>query len=160
MEILLLILGLGVLGAVTGVFGASQDGEDTPPDNANELRGTAGDDTLRGTYSTPDVLLGLAGDDVLFALGGFETPGDTLYGGEGNDSLYGNVGSPDALYGGEGNDLLEGGGHDSLYGGAGNDEIRALGGATAYGGEGDDFIELDDGFLSCCRFRGQQVKLA
>ncbi|KCV58046.1 retention module-containing protein [Bordetella bronchiseptica] len=68
----------------------------------------------------------------------FDVDGDTrggndeLYGGDGDDILYGQGGN-DKLYGGDGDDILYGGaGTDELRGGAGNDEL--------YGGEGKDLL--------------------
>ncbi|PCH67324.1 MAG: hypothetical protein COC12_11565 [Rhodobacteraceae bacterium] len=64
---------------------------------------------------------------------------DTLFGGSGNDALYGSAGHDtlvggagnDRLYGGNGIDILKGGtGDDDLYGDTGNDRL--------YGGLGDD----------------------
>ncbi|MDD9798425.1 MAG: hypothetical protein OXT03_04895, partial [Alphaproteobacteria bacterium] len=49
---------------------------------------------------------------------------DELYGGDGNDNLYGDWGN-DELYGGDGNDNLSGGwGDDYLYGGTGRDILE------------------------------------
>ena len=57
---------------------------------------------------------------------------DSLFGGEGDDRLYGGIGN-DQLAGGEGNDLLNGGpGDDQLAGDSGND--------IAQGGTGDDVL--------------------
>lgn len=62
---------------------------------------------------------------------------DTLYGGDGNNYLYGENGD-DILYGGGGNDYLDGGnGTDLLYGGTSED--------TLHGGAGDDEIYGDYG---------------
>jgi Ca2+-binding RTX toxin-like protein len=61
---------------------------------------------------------------------------ETLYGGYGNDRLYGTAG-PDGLIGGYGNDILLGrAGDDTLNGKLGND--------TLDGGGGDDFLFGDD----------------
>jgi serralysin len=87
---------------------------------ADDIRGTAGDDTLRGSLSA-DVIYGLGGDD-------------TLIGDNGHDRLYG----------GAGNDLLEGGkGSDSMYGGAGDDTIHGTHGADLLnGGQGADTFQF------------------
>lgn len=80
-----------------------------------------------------DILYGGDGDDTIFGQGG----DDELYGGAGNDMLYGGTGD-DELYGGSGDDTLYGGdGDDELYGGSGND--------TLYGGEGDDVLDGGSG---------------
>ena len=80
--------------------------------------------------------------DVTFAGGGVEGGADQLYGGQGNDTLYGGGGADvldggqgdDTLYGGTGDDQLDGGqGDDVLYGGAGDDFLD--------GGQGDDIID-------------------
>lgn len=69
-----------------------------------------------------------------------------LQGGTGNDQLIA-VGGGDLLEGGLGNDTLfasqDGGVGDRLVGGAGNDRlITASGAATLDGGEGDDFFDV------------------
>jgi serralysin len=86
----------------------------------NEIQGTQGDDTLRGT----------TGADAIYGLGG-------------NDTLIGDNGH-DRLYGGAGNDLLEGGkGADSMYGGAGDDTIHGTQGADLLnGGLGADTFQF------------------
>jgi Ca2+-binding RTX toxin-like protein len=80
--------------------------------------------------------------DVTFEGGAAEGGADQLYGGQGDDTIYGGGGADvldggqgdDVLYGGTGADQLEGGqGDDELYGGAGDDYIEA--------GQGDDYIE-------------------
>ena len=64
--------------------------------------------------------------------------GDTLDGGEGNDTLYGSYYGNDILLGGTGNDYLYGYlGNDNLNGGAGDD--------TLYGGAGNDTLDGGSG---------------
>lgn len=65
--------------------------------------------------------------------------GNTIVGGEDQDTLYGLAGS-DTLIGGDGNDTLFGGdGDDQLYGAKGNDEtIGGAGNDQLYDGLGDD----------------------
>lgn len=99
--------------------------------------GTPGPDVLRGTDRRPDVLRGLGGDDWLYAVVAY-AEGDTLYGGPGNDHLFGADRARDFLYGGPGNDVLHGmSGYDRLEGGRGRDRIN--------GGPGRDGIYSRDG---------------
>lgn len=83
----------------------------------------------------PDHVWGGNGDDTIYGGGG----PDSLYGGNGNDTLNGG-GGPDALYGENGDDTLDGGvAPDLLDGGRGNDRlIGGLGNDTLLGGAGDD----------------------
>ncbi|MEB3356357.1 MAG: right-handed parallel beta-helix repeat-containing protein [Synechococcales bacterium] len=84
-----------------------------------------------------DILMGLAGDDVLWGEEGL----DTLDGGLGNDYLNGDA-DADLLYGNLGDDLLDGSfGDDQLFGDAGQDSLYGRSGIdTLDGGEGDDFL--------------------
>lgn len=85
-------------------------------DGADQLEGTAGNDTISG-FGGNDELRGLDGDDVLN--GG--TGNDILFADNGNDELNGGDGH-DALYGGWGNDTFVGGaGDDYFYGDIGED---------------------------------------
>jgi Ca2+-binding RTX toxin-like protein len=98
---------------------------------------TEGDDVLRGSSKADDMC----------ALGG----NDTIRGGKGSDSLFGdhcasktaypNDGA-DRLYGGDGNDsLFGGGGNDRLYGGKGNDKLNGGPGKNRLiGGPGNDTL--------------------
>jgi len=80
---------------------------------------------IRGS-SDSDNILGLPGDDIIFARRG----NDTVYGGDGDDRILADDGD-DFVFGGEGNDSLFGeNGDDALDGGAGNDRVS--------GGRGDD----------------------
>lgn len=98
---------------------------------------------------------------------------ETVYGGDGNDSVIASAGDKslfggrgaDTLTGSSGNDLIDGeGGNDSLLGGTGNDQMRGADGAdylagndgmdtmsggmgndTMLGGGGDDLLTGGDG---------------
>jgi Ca2+-binding RTX toxin-like protein len=88
--------------------------------------GGKGDDYIDLSYWDTCYISGGPGNDVL--IGGSETDwywgdGDGLYGGEGNDFIYGR-GGMDHLVGGPGNDFLDGGRDaDEIEGGAGYDII-------------------------------------
>ena len=86
---------------------------------------------------------------------GVKPDDDELYGGDGNDTIFG-VGGDDLLAGGNGNDTLNGNsGNDRLYGNAGADELNGqsgddelYGGASAdilAGGSGNDTLDGGDG---------------
>ncbi|WP_458790512.1 Hint domain-containing protein [Yoonia sp. MH D7] len=94
-----------------------------------------------------DTIYGGTGNDTIFG----RDDNDTLFGGTGNDyldggidddELYGDEGD-DTILGGQGNDLIFGGdGDDLIYGGIGNDTINGGEGQdTIYGGAGDDTIQ-------------------
>ena len=143
----------------------------------NPTRLTGGDDLFDQQASpaalVPDTILGLEGNDTILSatLGGSQLEGnedndvltsrgpeDTLFGGEGNDSLV--VNNVSRAIGDEGRDTLTASATASLYGGAdtdfilavsvnnlllgnqGNDTILggAQGGDSIYGGKDDDLI--------------------
>lgn len=87
----------------------------------------------------------------------YDTTGsaDTIYGGDGNDQIWGEDGDDrifggngaDTIYGGDGNDYIEyGEGADLVYGGDGNDIIDDIGntaytiGSTIDAGAGNDIV--------------------
>ena len=76
---------------------------------------------------------------VLSANGGIGD--DTIFGGNANDTIVGDVGN-DQLDGGIGNDLIFGqDGNDALFGQAGSDSFDGgIGNDTIDGGDGDDFL--------------------
>ncbi|WP_417255418.1 Hint domain-containing protein [Celeribacter halophilus] len=86
------------------------------------------------TANNSDVIYGGAGDDTIYG----QDDADTLYGGDGDDTLDGGI-DDDTLYGGAGN--------DTLLGGEGDDTIYAGGGDTVTGGEGSDTIIIDPSLL-------------
>jgi Ca2+-binding RTX toxin-like protein len=108
-------------------------------------------------------LYGLGGNDVLigdlYDRKAYNTEGDQLFGGNGNDKLYGDTGpedpqwatrtdgSSDTLHGGNGDDRLFGGGsYDYLFGDAGNDKLFGQSGDdTIEGNAGNDIVEGGDG---------------
>lgn len=98
---------------------------------------------LNGTTNTLPIQQALlAGDDVIV---GTDKTYNWLYGGDGDDSITGNIGN-DEIYGGSGNDKLYGmAGDDVLFGGDGNDLLDGGAGIdTMVGGAGDDIYILDD----------------
>ena len=100
-------------------------------DPRNDVRGTAGNDTLVGTGGA-DIICGLGGHDTLLGRGG----NDVLLGGAGEDSLSGG-GGRDRLFGQSANDLLLGGARgDFLSGGTGADHLRGGSGADVLRGRG------------------------
>ncbi|MEF8735243.1 MAG: calcium-binding protein [Candidatus Accumulibacter necessarius] len=107
---------------------------------AELLKGTGGDDWLRGYANTNDSIAGGAGNDTLGGAAG----NDTLSGGLGNDSLSGDAGA-DVLDGGAGADQVFGGdGHDTLSGSGGNDTLSGDAGNDTYvfgPGFGQDVIQ-------------------
>lgn len=133
-------------------------------------RGTPNSDTIYGSiYIDPaspgtDYILGLSGSDQIYGFGGDDIlygNGDAgsyygdqsfIYGGDGNDSIYGDPnGYYEYLYGENGNDtiyaginssnseLLGGSGDDLLVGGNGGDRLYGDDGSDRlYGGDGND----------------------
>lgn len=102
----------------------------------NRLFGQGGNDILIGSNDY---------DDRFTPVWGTELAVDLLDGGEGNDTLFGNNGN-DTLYGGKGDDKLNGNDYDDvLYGGEGNDYlIGASGKDKQYGDEGNDMLVTAD----------------
>src|SRR3954452_4170440 len=122
--------------------------------------GTNGNDLGLTGFPGHDIIIGLAGNDILQGFEGNDVldggsgrdnlqgqqDNDIIFGGLGNDSghgagLFGGPGD-DQLFGEQGNDLLVGDdigliGNDALVGGSGADVI--------IGGGGNDFLEGDTG---------------
>lgn len=76
-----------------------------------------------------------------------DTPGVSINGGSGDDTLEGGAGN-DTIGGGDGNDLITGqAGDDLLQGAEDNDTIYgSAGNDTIYGGEGSDYLYGEDGW--------------
>ncbi|MCP4393910.1 MAG: calcium-binding protein [Alphaproteobacteria bacterium] len=111
---------------------------------ADNLTGTAGDDTIYGLKHY-DTIHGGAGNDYID--GGNHN--DTLYGEDGNDTILGGD-YHDYIDGGAGNDTIHGGddpGDDTIIGGTGNDTLNGGKGHDTYifnAGDGQDtIIDLD-----------------
>ncbi len=128
----------------------------TPPSIL--IEGNDGDDTIIGATNLDEVIRGGDGNDLIFGVGSETTltlEGDTLDGGDGNDSVLAQLGN-DVLIGGNGQDTLEGfDGNDTITGGngidvimgqAGDDSIDAGSGADVINGnDGNDFINGGSG---------------
>ena len=131
---------------------------DPSAQNAEDLHGTAGDDTLRGSEFI-DRIEGHDGDDRIAGAQNADTlkgghGDDTVFGLWGDDSLTGDWGD-DKLIGGKGNDtLISGTGEDTLYGSMGDDFLQANGEKTILsGGAGNDSL-LADSDETILRFGG------
>ncbi|MGP4002773.1 calcium-binding protein [Streptomyces sp. 8N706] len=115
-----------------------------------ELVVNAGDqnDNVTSSLASPGVtLVGGAGDDSLRGGGANDTlegdeGSDVLSGTGGNDTLIGSTGT-DRVLGGAGNDSIEGrGSADIIDGGAGNDVVSGDGGGDQIvAGTGNDYVE-------------------
>lgn len=98
-----------------------------------------------------DKLFGGVGDDFLYGDGGKDklnggVGDDKLDGGNGKDTLNGGAGS-DHLYGGNADDIVKGGkNNDFLFGDDGNDTLKGgAGNDVLAGGTGNDTLKGDDG---------------
>ena len=103
-------------------------------------------DYLENETDGSDFIYGGDGNDMLFGLGGK----DEMHGGDGDDMLLGGSGD-DTLDGGRGDDYLSGGdGEDTVNGGEGVDIIRYASEDTIDGGESIDILSgtIDDGSLA------------
>ena len=99
---------------------------------------------------TPGTPLGSVANDTINGGGGSQTiygdvNGDPSYIFGGNDTINGQGGA-DTIYGQGGNDVINGGnGADTIFGGAGNDIIRYASNDTIDGGSGYDFLQIGSG---------------
>lgn len=114
-----------------------------------------------GDYGNPGALRGFGGNDTIYGDiyydGDDGLEGDEIYGGDGNDLIYGdtgpqapawavsNLGSSDRLWGDAGDDTMFGqAGNDQLDGGIGNDYlVGGWGSDIIRGGLGNDRIFTD-----------------
>ena len=99
-----------------------QDGGRNPAPDTIEALG--GDDMILTSTLGGSLVRGGTGNDKLLSRG-FSTPGDTLYGGLGDDSLR-FQGSSGLGFGDEGDDTLEATIGTSLYGGSGGDSLKSF----------------------------------
>ena len=96
-------------------------------------------ETIYGYNDKANIINALGGDDTIYGGNG----NDTINGDDGDDALYGDSGD-DTLYGGSGNDSIYGDyGNDTLIGGTGNDNLQGDYGNDTYifsKGDGVDTI--------------------
>lgn len=149
------------------------------------IDGSAGDDSIYGSRGNDellgnlgaDTIYGGPGNDVLASSepmtnahgrGSFDTAGARMFGGEGNDTLWGSnrwdrmQGGPgdDMLAGFEGRDYLRGGpGADNLIGGANIDDMNGNTGRDRIFIEGDDNARGGFGADDCGGFVGQRIEI-
>ena len=104
-----------------------------------QVNGYNGDDfiDLSNNITIYSLVFGGAGNDVIFGSNG----SNELHGGDGDDAIFGGNGA-DLLLGEAGNDILFGGnGADALFGGAGNDILFGENGADLLdGGDDEDWL--------------------
>ncbi len=107
--------------------------------NSIQINGYNGDDLidLSNNITIYSIVFGGTGNDLIFGSNG----SNELHGGEGDDVIFGGNGA-DLLLGDAGNDFLFGGnGADALFGGAGNDWLFGLNGADLLdGGDDEDWL--------------------
>jgi Ca2+-binding RTX toxin-like protein len=103
------------------------------------VNGEFGDDLidLSKNVTIYAIIFGGQGNDVIYGSNG----SNELHGGDGDDVLFGGNGA-DLLFGDAGNDILLGGnGADALFGGLGNDFLYGENGADQLdGGDGEDWL--------------------
>ena len=103
------------------------------------ISGTAGNDTINGSYAEPIANGSDEVDNNDGGYGGTVGDGDYIEAGAGNDSVSSAAGA-DIVFGGTGNDTIDGGAaNDTLFGGDGDDRFvltGTFGNDTITGGEG------------------------
>ena len=132
---------------ITGTVGVDgllgQDGNDsiTAGDGNDLAWGGDGNDTISGQLGSDRIWGGLGNDYIDGGSINWYNVSDSLYGGEGDDTLLGSIDGRDILDGGEGNDSIRGFSIDStINGGEGNNRIEIPGRAFVTAGSGDDTL--------------------
>ena len=172
----------GLTSAVTVVFSDDENGTITSGVNTitftdiERLILTGQADSVDGSLADAIWVDAGAGNDTIIGGDTTNSVGDTIFGGDGNDSISGLWGADslegglgddtidggdqgDTIYGGDGNDVIDAGeenaaGDDDLvYGGVGNDTITSTetdagSNDTLYGGDGNDVISTMGGAAS------------
>jgi Ca2+-binding RTX toxin-like protein len=122
------------------------DGNPTPS-------GTSGGNVIYGNFGNDSIFVGQ--DDSMSAGSEF----DTIYGGQGNDTVTADFTTANVIYGNLGNDLITtiADGFDTLYGGQGNDTVNAVDANrdVIYGNFGNDLLIGNDGTSNTHEYGGQ-----
>lgn len=144
----------GRAGTVSGsVSGGAGDDTLIGGAEGETLAGGAGNDSVVGGVGN-DVIDGGAGRNTLYAGAGDDsiiggTGVNQINGNKGQDTIVGRSQSGDSLFGGQGQDSIDASastGHNYLNGNLGNDTLRGGGsGDTLRGGQGDDVIYAGSG---------------
>ncbi len=123
-----------------------------------------GDDVVYGGLGF-DIIFGAQGNDIIYAANGatatnrIDERGARIFGGAGNDAIYGTTrwdrmqGGPgtDNLFGFEGRDWMRGGAHnDSLLGGGNIDDVHGGNGNDHIVVEGEDIVRGGAGARDSC----------
>lgn len=122
--------------------------ESETSDQAQQTRGTAGNDVLRGSDLYRDRVRGLGGNDTLSGSG----YGDTLDGGDGDDLLDaggdGGINRQITYIGGKGNDTLIGSEYGDVYIFNLGDGVDTLIDHAVSGSDGEDELRFGAGIVS------------
>lgn len=117
-----------------------------------------------------EVIIANDGDDIInLSSSKYQMSGITIFGGNGNDKIFANIGDDlifgndgnDQIFSGNGNDIISGGnGDDEIFAGAGDDLIDGVSMANKiYGEDGDDHLIVNQDDLVINGGAGQDLAI-